>query len=187
LKPDEDPGWRPIFTRPSRLILPGAYLLDRRDRSLDGLTELRRIYLRLVLALAFFVVAFGFIESSKDEGSAASVWIVAAVGLACLGGLRLLWARSLLTSSAHELAGSYRSTFFMGIGLAETPAICGMAVSFVGRGLRDVILGVSFGLVGFWMIRPSKGELGRRQAEITAAGSPLSLVAALRGPAAGLE
>jgi len=50
---------------------------------------------------------------------------------------------------------------------------------FLGGSLWIYLLGLAFGLVGLWLIAPTRIDIERRQREITAAGSPLSLLDAL--------
>ena len=50
---------------------------------------------------------------------------------------------------------------------------------FIGGSLWICLVGLAFALVGFWMIAPTRLDIERKQREITAAGSPLSLLDAL--------
>jgi len=52
-------------------------------------------------------------------------------------------------------------------------------LAFLGGSLWIYLVGLAFGLVGLWMIAPTRSDIERRQREITAAGSPLSLLDAL--------
>jgi hypothetical protein len=69
--------------------------------------------------------------------------------------------------------------FFIGVGVAEAAALWGFAGVFLGGSLWIYLVGLAFGLVGLWMIAPARSDIERRQREITAAGSPLSLRDAL--------
>jgi hypothetical protein len=69
--------------------------------------------------------------------------------------------------------------FFIGVGVAEGAAMWGFVGVFLGGSLWICLIGLAFGLVGMWMIAPTRSDIERRQREITAAGSGLSLLYAL--------
>jgi hypothetical protein len=69
--------------------------------------------------------------------------------------------------------------FFIGLGAAADAALLGLGGVFLGGSLWIYLVGLAFGLVGLWMIAPTRSDIERRQREITAAGSPLSLLDAL--------
>jgi hypothetical protein len=69
--------------------------------------------------------------------------------------------------------------FFIGVGVAEASALCGFAGVLLGGSRWIYLVGLAFGLVGLWMIAPTRSNIERRQREITAAGAPLSLLDAL--------
>jgi hypothetical protein len=104
---------------------------------------------------------------------------VAALGVYSLAAMAWIRRRPLVTGSPEALAGSYRARFFIGVGLAQSAALFGLAGVFIGGSLWIYLVGLAFGLVGFWMIAPTRLDIERRQREITAAGSPISLLDAL--------
>jgi hypothetical protein len=106
-------------------------------------------------------------------------WAVAALGVYSLVAMAWTRRRPLVTASPEALAGSYRARFFIGVGLAQSAALFGLAGVFIGGSLWIYLVGLAFGLVAFWMIAPTRLDIERRQREITAAGSPLSLLNAL--------
>jgi hypothetical protein len=69
--------------------------------------------------------------------------------------------------------------FFIGVGVASAAALWGFVGVFLGGSLWIYLVGLAFGLVGLGMIAPARRDIERRQREITAAGSPLSLLDAL--------
>lgn len=106
-------------------------------------------------------------------------WAVAVLGVYSLGAMTWLRRRPLVTGSPEALAGSYRARFFIGVGLAQSAALFGLTGVFIGGSLWIYLVGPAFGLVVFWMIAPTRLDIEQRQREITAAGSPLSLLHAL--------
>jgi hypothetical protein len=73
----------------------------------------------------------------------------------------------------------------LGIGLAESAALVGFAVVFFTGERWLYFEGLAFALVGLGLIAPTRGNLERRQQQITAQGSPLSLIEALRNSPPG--
>jgi hypothetical protein len=63
--------------------------------------------------------------------------------------------------------------------LAESAALFGFVGVFIGGSLWIYLVGLAFAVVAFWMIAPTRLDIERKQREITAAGSPLSLLDAL--------
>jgi hypothetical protein len=68
--------------------------------------------------------------------------------------------------------------------LAESAALFGFCGVFIGGSLWICLVGLAFALVMLWMIAPSRLDIERRQREISAGGSPLSLLDALSAPPA---
>jgi hypothetical protein len=69
----------------------------------------------------------------------------------------------------------------------ETPALLGFVSFFVTGHLWPFLLGAGFTAVAFAILAPTSRSLGKRQQEITAAGSALDLVAALMQPPGRFE
>ena len=156
---------------------------------------LRTTFLTMTASLLAFGVAFWFVFSDDPFGEVPgwSVAVTLAIEAGCAFGIRLLRNRPLDVRNAERLAGSYRAGWFITIGLAQLPPLFSFALSFVAGGYPLILLGIALGLLNMWWIAPGPSELSRRQSEIAAAGSSLSLVAALKAPTrppkrqAGLE
>jgi F0F1-type ATP synthase membrane subunit c/vacuolar-type H+-ATPase subunit K len=178
----EDPGWLPSLRGLPWYWIPvvGSVMrVKARQRETNGLIFLRSVFLGLIVALLLFVVALSFIGpwDGGDEGWVP--WAVVAIGIASLAYVARIRRRPLPTNSREALARSYRALFFIGVGVAEAAALWGIAGVFLGGSLWIYLVGLPFGLVGLWMIAPTRTDIERRQREITAAGSPLSLLDAL--------
>src|SRR6266508_2999343 len=104
--------------------------------------------------------------------------------LGALGSDSALWARlrPLDLTSPGRLARSYRSNAFTRIGLAEAAVLTGLVGVFVGDSLWIYVVGMAFGLFGLSLAAPSVRDIQRRQQEIAARGSALSLVEVLAAP-----
>jgi F0F1-type ATP synthase membrane subunit c/vacuolar-type H+-ATPase subunit K len=177
----EDPGWRPSL-RGLRYAIPivGQVMRARGWRKeTNGLVGLRSTFLGLLVSLFLFLLAMSFV-SRWDGGVEGWVpWAVAAVGVIALAQIAWVRRRPLATGSLEALAGSYRASFFLGVGFAESAALFGFVGVFIGGSLWIYLVGLAFAVVGFWMIAPTRVDIERKQREITAAGSPFSLLDAL--------
>ena len=178
----EDPGWRPSLRGLWWYALPIVGSVTRvraRHREANGLIALRSVFLGLIVPLLLFVVVLGFIEpwDGGDEGWVP--WAVVAIGIASLVYVARIRRRHLPSTSPEALAHVYRAWFFIGVGVSSAAALWGFVGVLLGGSLWIYLVGLAFGLVGLWMIAPTRSDIERRQCEITAAGSPLSLLDAL--------
>jgi hypothetical protein len=147
-----------------------------RRRETNGLIALRSVFISLVAALLFFVVAYGFITPWDGGDERWVPWTVVAIGIGSLVYIARIRRRPLPTTSPEALARSYRALFFIGVGVGSAAALWGLAGVLLGGSLWIYLVGLAFGLVGLWMIAPTRSGIERRQREITAAGAPLSLL-----------
>jgi len=178
----EDPGWRPAIEDVWRYLIPilGGVLRARDTRrEANGLVRLRREFVSFIPGLLFFLIALAFIAPFDREGGTWLSGSVLVAGLVSIGGALWVRGRGLSTASQEALAGSYQVAFFIGIGFAELAALWGAVVVILGGGLWLYMLGAAFTLVSLWLIAPTARDIARRQRDITASGSPLSMSDAL--------
>ncbi len=102
------------------------------------------------------------------------------VGLLSIAAAMFCRRRKLDVSSEEALAESYRTLFFLSFALVEAPYLAAFVLTFVVDERIVVIAALPFYLLGMFMIAPLSGEMRRRQQQITAQGSALSLEDALR-------
>lgn len=174
----EDPGWRPKWY----LLIPliGGLMTGRAGRrETNLLVSLRSMFLRILISLFLFLWAFSYVAPWDGGDEKWVPWAIAATGVYALVAMAWVRRRPLVTGSPGALAGSYRASFYVGLGLAQSPALFGLAGVFIGDSLWIYLVGLAFTLVALWMIAPTRQDIERRQREITAAGSPLSLLNAL--------
>jgi hypothetical protein len=148
----------------------------------DGLRTLRLMFVAILIPLLLFVFTTHTIVSDGVAGEAPA-WVgpgLALWGLAAVAAVLWFRSRRLDTSDAPSLVASYRSAFLICLGLAESPALGGMAVALLIDELWPYLEGLAFALVGLALIAPTGRNLERQQQQITAQGSALSLVEALR-------
>jgi hypothetical protein len=177
-----DPGWRPSLRGFPWYLIPFFDEVRRargRRRERNGLIDLRSKFLGVLVPLFLFLWAMWFIAPWDGGDERWVPWAVAALGVYALAAITWFRRRPLVTGSPEALAGSYRASFFIVVGLADSAALFGIAGVFIGGSLWIYLVGLAFALVGFWMIAPTRLDIERRQREITAAGSPLSLLDAL--------
>jgi hypothetical protein len=187
----DDPGW------PSIPALIGVSMTPwRRSRTLarDGLTATRTIWIGLVGSVVLYLPLLAFIAPWRCGRSVgiAPVLLIGAV-FPTLAAVAWTQRRSLDASSPGALAGTWRTSFFFGIGFAQSIGLAAFTVAVLTGNARVYVLGMLPTLIGLAMIAPSRRNIDRRQQEIGASGSPLSLGRALMGPSppdqgkAGLE
>lgn len=186
--PGHDPGWREAakHTLPA-LIFPFLVLRSRREPAdMNALTALRGVFLSLLGAqlVIVFLVWLIMKDEPAESSSAGGLFAVgvAVAGLVALGATRYFGARPLETGDASQLAGSYRTAFFLKISFAQFPLLLGFAGSFVTGAWWVILVGLAFSLAGFAMAAPTSGNLAREQNRLRSEGSSLDLVAALVTP-----
>jgi O-antigen/teichoic acid export membrane protein len=145
----------------------------------NGLIDLRSIFLALVVALLLFLVPLSFVAPWDGGDERWVPWLVILGGILSLAWVSSIRRRPLQATSLEGLANWYRALFFVGVGMAVSAVMWGFVGVFLGGSLWIYLLGLAFGLVGLWMIAPTRTDIERKQREITAAGSSLSLLDAL--------
>ena len=178
----EDPGWWPSLRGLWWYLIPivGEVMRARWWRKeRNGLIVLRGRFLGFLVSLFLFVFAMSFIAPWDGGDERWVPWAVAALGVYSLAAMAWIRRRPLATRSPEALAGSYRARFFIGVGLAQSAALFGLAGVFIGGSLWIYLLVLAFALIGLWTTAPTRLDIERSQREITAAGSSLSLLDAL--------
>jgi hypothetical protein len=176
----DDPGWESIVKRISLGLIPviGPLLILRRRQQADGLTAIRFIYAGIVLALWLVPIVLLFIvPTDRWFATDRPGWLVAVVAAGVISLAFVQWTRSrpLDATSPGRLAATYRGTFFIGIGVAEASALVGFVATVVSDSLWPYFIGLAFSTSGLLLVGPSKREITRRQEQVQAQGSPLSL------------
>jgi hypothetical protein len=120
-----------------------------------------------------------FIFEDLGEPSTLPTLGLAAVGLVGFSLARWASRHALDTTSAESLAKAYRSHLFLGFGVSEAPLLVGYVVTFLEQELWPYLLVSPFFIFGMRAIAPTNRNLERREQEVRAAGSPLSLRHAL--------
>ena len=177
----EDPGWLPSLRGLWWYAIPvvGSVMRVRaRSAEANGLIVLRSVFLGLIVPLLLFLFVLGFIAPGTAETRGWVPWAVVVIGIASLAYVARIHGGPSRQRRQRRLPAP-RAWFFIGVGVAEAAALWGFAGVFLGGSLWIYLVGLTFGLVGLWMIASTRSDIERRQREITAAGSPLSLLDAL--------
>ena len=175
-----DPGWRPAFSQATRTLVRFG-VKARAERVPDALTATRVIFLGIVYALFMFLLVLAFIEPTKGAGVGRAPYLIGLVGVASLSSIWWVLGRPLSTTDPKSLAGSWRTRFFIGLGLAEVVALIAFAAALVVGNRWLYVIGLGFALYGLWMIAPSRKNLARDQDRLRLQGSSLDLTSALLG------
>ncbi|HEY3208797.1 MAG TPA: hypothetical protein VGL18_03260 [Actinomycetota bacterium] len=146
-----------------------------------GLKPLRVVFASLFLSLFLFLLMLTFI-APRSDGEADPIWIplfVGAYGAVSVALVRWTMMRPLDVRSARTVAGSYVSTVWLGIGLAQSPALFGFVSVFITGDLWLYVEGLVFATLDMVLIAPTRRNIDRRQRRIEADGSSVSLLEAL--------
>jgi hypothetical protein len=173
----EDPGWKPTLRRYAlHLVAPWTQF---RRRNLDGLTQLRHVWLALTSSLFLFLFVLYSIRDDPRSGSAWFPIAIVGLGVASLARVIALQGRRLDGSSAAEARKTYLAGFFKSFAAAELPAFLGIVGFFVTKRLWVYLIAMPFTLIGMFLIAPGRGNLARVQQTLRESGSSVSLVDAL--------
>jgi hypothetical protein len=182
-----DPGWASAVRRLGfgGIFIGPVRMLRGRASPPDGLTALRIMFISILVIPPLYLFALAFIVPWDGGDEAWVPWVVSLVGAYAVALVLWVKRRPLDVTSPERLARSYRTSMFIRTGLAETAALGGLVGAFVGGSLWIYMVGTAFGLVGLSLAAPSVRDIQRRQDEIVAIGSALSLVEVLTTPQRG--
>ena len=156
---------------------------------------LRYVYCLPVRSFVATLIALFLIEPwNAPHPSPLIIPSLCVLGAIALGVIALLRKRDPNIESSESLAGSFKSETFICTGVADVPALAGFPWSLVAGAIWPFAFGLAVSIAVTAVGAPGVGYVRRRQEEIAARGSSLSLVAALKqsrpgsaGPQAGLE
>ena len=170
-----DPGWRESL----RGFLFFTHIPWRAKKSRTGnpISVLRSLYLCLFLAgfLILYVLVFISPFGDPEPGLALAL---AVPGVAFVSASMALWRRPLSVESAGSLVVDFRSRFFLCYALSEFPLLGSFIVSMLVDEYWPFLIGLACFSIGMIAIAPSRRTFRRRDEELAARGSPLSLTRA---------
>jgi hypothetical protein len=143
---------------------------------------------QLFLSFAFSIIGFGVVLAALYSGSSkptdppttlAFILLVVASGLFVVGTRA---EQPLNCGDDHQLAGSYRTRFFLRMAFANVPAFFGFVGFFLTYAWWPFPLGAGITAIGFVRAAPTANHLARDQEALSAASCYRSLIAALRRP-----
>jgi len=182
----EDPGWRLAFRVAWGAVISLLDFFARRRikrTSANELIALRAQFLTAVSPLFLFLAILPAVGSnSRPDNVHWLLFFVAGYGVLCLANILWLRRRPLMTNTPQTLAASYKAVMFIGIGCADSVALFGFVGIFIGGTIWLYLLGLAFALPGLALIGPTRADIERRQQQIAAQGSSLSLLEALMAP-----
>ena len=185
-EPSQDPGWgRP---RDIALALVAPQIAVRRGQ-LTQLSGLRVLFLAFSMALALIsFVVVPFLNTGAEPENALDPTVAAAtlfaIGLALHVASQLFSRRARFHScrSSAELAGLFRSLFFVQVAFAEASGLLGFVAFFLTGSVIPYVVGIAWTAFGFLRIAPTRRRLERLQDELTLQGCPHQLLIALQSP-----
>ena len=173
-----DPGWGTVV----RTMLLNSVLFWRRpDPSAhDGVTILRFLFASLLVAgplitfvTSFIVDGFGPVDSGL---------VALCIGLALASSLvgTLVMRRKIRTGTEEEFVSWYRTTFFMAFASVEAPYLVTFVIAMTQDRLLPVVIGLLGFIVGMLRIAPGRANIAKLQQRVTAEGSSLEVLGALK-------
>jgi hypothetical protein len=178
---DDDPGWRPALRPWWHLVVPWIpFRFLKPERS--DLIGLRHVFVHTTIALVELCVAIQLVVDGERRAIPPLVWIVGALAISwAVGGIARTLRRQLATGTDEALAARFRAASMITLGLAASPALWGIAGSYlVGRPELSWIGAFVSVLLLAW-VAPRRSRLDRVDEELRASGSMLSIRRAL-GP-----
>jgi hypothetical protein len=179
-RPVDDPGWGPALTAFIPMI-GVAIASNRRRQHPNGLILVRQLFLSFVWSVVLFGFVLTLLQLSPDDASMPSGTAMVGVGVLALVVLvlRRLAMRPLDGSSEAQLAQTWRTRFFLLIGLGELPALAGFIAAFQAGSVAPYFLGAAATGVLWVRAAPTAGHIARDQEALRDQSSPLSLLAVL--------
>lgn len=151
----------------------------------NGLVALRSILVVLVACLFPLGVAAVVLADATGSGAPFDPFL-AAVVVGLLGGASLAgsWrlGQPLDCASAEDLAGSYRTRFFLRVVVADAAALAGFGAAPLSGSVLAYLVGAACALIGFVRAAPTRSRLEREQVQLIAQGCGQQLVEALQSP-----
>jgi hypothetical protein len=140
---------------------------------------MRRLFWAMVAGVVL-LITMGLLL--PGEGRAGFGWLsplVAATGAIAVTAAWWIRRRPLRAEDQPGLARSFVARALLGVAVSEIPFIVGFAATLVADEPWPVLVGAGFGFVALALVAPTDADLDRRQTELGAAGSALSLREAL--------
>jgi hypothetical protein len=182
MRPDDDPGWAaaiPII----------GFLPPFRVQSRHRLTLARRLFVAFPSTLVLLGVVLPFITagSERNHVSATVPFGLALAGVVGIGLASWARARRLDMTSPDTLVASFQTNMILGIAFSEYPALFAFAAVLITHQVWLYAIGFAASSIGLAVIAPTRRAIERKQEQISALGSPLSLAAAFAaGPVSPL-
>jgi hypothetical protein len=105
--------------------------------------------------------------------------LAAAIGVIATAAAWWIRRRPLRADDEPGLASRYVTRILLGVAVSEVPFAVGFAGTLVADEPWPVLVGAGFGFAALSFVAPTDADVDRRQAELAAAGSALSLRGAL--------
>jgi hypothetical protein len=145
----------------------------------SALARARLVFWTIVAFVVLLIVLAFAIPTETRQGFDWLTAFVAVYGAAAAGVVRWVGRRPLRATDASALAKAYAGRVMLCAAIAETPVAIGFAGTLVAGVPWPALLGGAWGLAALSFVAPTDADLERRQQELTASGSTLSLREAL--------
>lgn len=140
---------------------------------------MRRFFWAVVLGVVLLPVMGLLIPEEGRDGFGWLNALVATVGAIVVAAAWWIRRRPLRGRDEPGLARAYVARIMLAVAVAEVPVAIGFAGTLVAGEPWPVLLGAGSSLAALSFVAPTSADVNRRQAELTATGSALSLRNAL--------
>jgi hypothetical protein len=174
---EDDPGWLPAFRPWWHLVVPWMpfrFLKPERER-LD-LIGLRHVFVHTAIALVELCVLTQLVVDGQGRTIPPLVWIVGVLAISwAVGGIAWTLGRRLATGTDEALAARFRAASMITLGLAASPALWGIAGSYLVGRPEPSWVGAFVSVLLLAWVAPRRSRLDRVDEELRASGSILSI------------
>lgn len=153
----------------------------------DARAVLMRLWLGYTAAVVLVaVVGLAVAGTAAGDGDVPAGWVALAVLLAPAVAYPAVARRPLTATEPAALAAEHRLRFFLGVALAESPALFGFVGLFLTGARWVLLVGVAVSVLLLAWHAPTERAVAREDERLRARGHPVTLSEALAGgPAAG--
>lgn len=172
--PTEDPGWGRAIRRAAIVaFVPGlAHTFARRSPTPDGLSALRTIFVIFGVSALWYGVMVAIATSWSTRVPMIPVLVPLLIGFAVNAMIWILNRRP-LPVDREAFVARWKSRMFVGLALAQVPALAGGIGALLSRSPLPYAVGLLPAALGYAWVAPTRRNLERQRRQLLDQGSVL--------------